>query len=244
MRKKVIIGFIILILGLLIFFIAVKFIRNGKQIERTLVPIDYIEESEEEPKKEENQEKIKEMINNQGFQADEEIYEVGTEYDGREVLMVKAGIQYKVALAGMLKESKPEFSEIDEILKKAPAYTGIWIAEKDREKFLAILKEITKANYEIDEEGFLIQSESWGKNKYDKKLEEWLTDEKLHIFGIRSTTYLVDEITGEIQEYPFEEMDPYNGYEYFESDDKEMFIMSENVKGKVNLEEVLSEILK
>ena len=79
-------------------------------------------------------------------------------------------------------------------------------------------------------------------NDYDKKIQEMLSDETLHIFDINSTTYIVDEVTGEIQEYPFEEMDPYTEYEYFSTDDKEMFIISANSYGKVNQEEILKGI--
>ena len=79
-------------------------------------------------------------------------------------------------------------------------------------------------------------------NDYDKKIQEMLSDDALHIFDINSTTYIVDEVTGEIQEYPFEDMDPYTEYEYFSSDDKEMFIISANSYGKVNQEEVLKGI--
>ena len=81
-------------------------------------------------------------------------------------------------------------------------------------------------------------------NEYDKSISKMLTDEKLHIFDISSITYVVDEVTGEIQEYPFEEMDPNTEYEYFESDNKEMFIMSENKSGKVNQEDILKNILQ
>ena len=71
-----------------------------------------------------------------------------------------------------------------------------------------------------------------------------LSDEMLHIFTIHSVTYIVDEVTGEIQEYPFEEMDPYTEYEYFASDDKEMFIINTNSYEKVDQEEILKNIFE
>ena len=206
------------------------------------IPIEYQNNVESVSEEEKNE--ISDMSENQGLQADENIYEIGKEYDGREVIIVKSNIKYKVALAGMIKTQKPEFSNLDETLGKAPKHTGIWIPEQSREKFLSILKGITNATYTINEDGFLIQKENWILNEYDKSISKMLTDEKLHIFDISSITYVVDEVTGEIQEYPFEEMDPNTEYEYFESDNKEMFIMSENKSGKVNQEDILKNILK
>lgn len=246
MRKKLIIGLLILIFTLGTVYIAERSLKSGKSIERIAMPVDYVKETEsvEEPDNGEEQEKIKEMINNQGIEANANIYEIGTEYDGREVLVLKPEIQYQVALAGLLKKGKPEPSELDEILEKAPKHTGIWVEEDSRTGVLKILKKITNGDYEIDEEGFLIQKENWRKNKYDKKIEKILSESKLYIIAIKSTTYLVDEVTGEIQEYPFEEMDPYDEYEYFESNEKKMFIISENEKGKINQEEVFKNILE
>ena len=239
MKKKTFICVSILILISVVFFITRKLVKMGSEEEVSSLPIDYINENNEEI---DNQEEINKIAENQGLQADENIYEIGKEYDGREVIVVKSNIKYKVALAGMIEAQKPEFSSLNETLEKAPKHTGIWIPEQSREKFLSILKKITNATYTINEDGFLIQKENWILNEYDKSISKMLTDEKLHIFDISSITYVVDEVTGEIQEYPFEEMDPYTEYEYFEAEDKDMFIISENLEGKVNQETVLKNI--
>ena len=141
----------------------------------------------------------------------------------------------------MTKE-KPEFSEINELLTQAPTHTGIWIEESSREEFIKILESIANVDYEINEEGFLVQKGSWNMNEYDKKIKHMLLSENLYVFNISSTTYVVDEVTGEIQEYPFEEMDPYNEYEYFSSENKEMFIISANSSSRINHKEVLKTI--
>ena len=244
MKKKVIISSIVLIVIvifiLVIFFITKKSQQDGSGENISSLPISYEEENEENSKQ--DQEQISQITENQGLQADENIYEIATEYDGREVVRVKPSIQYKVALAGMIKNEIPDFSELDNLLIQAPTHTGIWIEETSRESFLNILNNITDSEYEINEEGFLIRKENGKMNDYDKKIQEMLSDETLHIFDINSTTYIVDEVTGEIQEYPFEDMDPYTEYEYFSSDDKEMFIISANSYGKVNQEEVLKGI--
>lgn len=244
MKKKVIISSIVLIVIvifiLVIFFITKKSQQDGSGENISSLPISYEEENEENSKQ--DQEQISQITENQGLQADENIYEIATEYDGREVVRVKPNIQYKVALAGMIKKEIPDFSELDDLLTQAPTHTGIWIEETSRESFLNILNNIADSEHEINEEGFLIKKENGKMNDYDKKIQEMLSDETLHIFDINSTTYIVDEVTGEIQEYPFEEMDPYTEYEYFSTDDKEMFIISANSYGKVNQEEVLKGI--
>lgn len=244
MKKKVIISSIVLIIILIVilvaFFITKKSQQDGSEENISSLPISYEEENEENSKQ--DQEQISQITENQGLQADENIYEIATEYDGREVVRVKPNIQYKVALAGMIKKEIPDFSELDDLLTQAPTHTGIWIEETSRESFLNILNNIADSEYEINEEGFLIKKENGKMNDYDKKIQEMLSDETLHIFDINSTTYIVDEVTGEIQEYPFEEMDPYTEYEYFSSDNKEMFIISANSYGKVNQEEVLKGI--
>ena len=245
MKKKVIISsivlIIILIVILVVFFITKKSQQDGSEENISSLPISYEEENEENSKQ--DQEQISQITENQGLQADENIYEIATEYDGREVVRVKPNIQYKVALAGMIKKEIPDFSELDNLLTQAPTHTGIWIEETSRESFLNILNNIADSEYEVNEEGFLIKKENREMNDYDKKIQEMLSDETLHIFDINSTTYIVDEVTGEIQEYPFEEMDPYTEYEYFSTDNKEMFIISANSYGKINQEEILKGIL-
>ena len=244
MKKKVIISSIVLIVIvifiLVIFFITKKSQQDGSEENVSSLPINYEEDNEKNSK--EDQEKISQITENQGLQADGDVYEIATEYDGREVVRVKPNIQYKVALAGMIKNEIPDFSELDNLLIQAPTHTGIWIEETSRESFLNILNNITDSEYEINEEGFLIRKENGKMNDYDKKIQEMLSDDALHIFDINSITYIVDEVTGEIQEYPFEDMDPYTEYEYFSSDNKEMFIISANSYGKVNQEEVLKGI--
>lgn len=240
MKKKVIIGIILFICIFIIFLITKMLQQNGSEEEISSLPISYEEESKENS--EEEQEQINQIVQNQGLEADENIYELATEYDGREVVTIKSSVQYQVALAGIIKKEIPEFSEINDLLQKAPTHTGIWIEETSRETFLKLLKNITNANYEINEEGFLVQNLTWNANQYDNGIKQMLSDEVLYVFDISSNTYIVDEVTGEIQEYPFEEMDPYTEYEYFASDNKEMFIISKNTEGKVNQEEILKGI--
>ena len=51
-----------------------------------------------------NEQKIENIKHDLGYNnTDSEIYEVKTEYDGREVISVKPNIQYNVAMAGVIK---------------------------------------------------------------------------------------------------------------------------------------------
>ena len=243
MIKKIAIVLSIILIISIIFFIVFYQNKTGSEEQISSLPVTYEEEKEEEVNEQE-QEQITQIIENQGLEADENIYEIATEYDGREVVIVKPNIQYQVALAGMLKKEKPEFSEINDLLEQAPTHTGIWIEQDSREKFLAILKNITNANYEINDEGFLVQNTTWNMNNYDKEIKQMLSDEILYVFAISSKTYIVDEVTGEIQEYPFEEMDPYTEYEYFASENKEMFVINTNSYDKVDQEEILKNIFE
>ena len=246
MKKKIVICLILMIAIITIFFITRKKIENGSEEENSSLPISYDDENKEndETQKKEEQEKVEKIIEDQGFKADENIYEIEKEYDGREVAVVKSNIKYKVALAGSIKRQKPEFSEINSILENAPKHTGIWLEESSREKFLEAIKNITKATYEINEDGYLVQKENWMMNEFDKKILEMIKGDKLNVIDISSITYVVDDVTGEIQEYPFEEMDPYTEYEYFENNDKVLFVVNEGLMGKVKIEDCLKKIFE
>ena len=253
MKKHVAIVLIILIIVAIIFFVISKNTNSGGEVENSSLPISYIENNEEdkntvandenqvqensttevsqfveEENSTENQNEIEEITKTQGLQGDAGFYELITEYDGRQTVAIKPWIQFQVALIGAIKKSKPEFSEMNDLLKKAPIHTGIWITEGSRTRFLEILNSISKDDYKISDDGFLIQNVKSFENDLDKKVRDLLKSEKLYVFDINSVSYLVDEVTGDIQEYPFEEMDPLCGYELFETDNKQIFIVSAN----------------
>lgn len=247
MKKKIIICCLIIVIISIVFFVTRKIVKMGSEENTPSLPINYIEENEENKENEEDlqnqNETISKIIEEQGLKADENIYEVSSEYDGREILTVKPSVKYNVLLAGMLSTEKIELQNLEKYLENAPTHTGIWIEESSRDKFLELIKNIANAEYSIDEYGFLHQKEVWVMNNYDKKITEMLNDKKLHVFSIKSSMYIVDEVDGSIREYPFEEMDPNDGFEYVEAENKEAYIISKNKEGKINQEEVLKEIL-
>ncbi len=82
-------------------------------------------------------EKIKKEIN---ATANTDIYRIEEEPGGRKILQVKPEIQFNVDLAGIIKNGEPKENELNEILKKIPNTTGIWISNQSRETFLGLLK--------------------------------------------------------------------------------------------------------
>ena len=191
-----------------------------------------------------NKQKIENIIQDLGYNnTNSEIYKVKTEYDGREVISVKPNVQYKVAMAGILKNQKPDFSEIDNLLKQAPNKSGIWIEENSRERFLNTLNSITSLRYTIDNEGYLKQEQSDNFGKIDKVIESIMDNKKVYSISINSSTYLVDEVTGNIEEYPFEDIDPKQPYELFETENAALYIINSNSKNKLSDKEIIEEVL-
>ena len=58
--------------------------------------------------------------------------------------------------------------------------------------------------------------------------------DKIYSITISSKCYIVDEITGEIQDYSFEDMDEYQTYEYFEDEEKMIICITENINKQLD----------
>ena len=203
----------------------------------------YSKTTSEENKNSSNVEKIKEISQNLGYNnVNTEMYDVITEYDGRQTIGIKPNIQYNVAMAGAIKNNMPEFSEIDKLLKEAPYKNGIWIEKNSREKFLKILEEATFGKYKIDNEGFLIQEQTKNSNEIDNVIKKIINSKKTYSFKISSITYLVDQVTGNIEEYPFEEIDPEQPYELFEKENATLYVITENKSNKLKYKDIIEEI--
>lgn len=231
MNKKIrvlIIGIVIIVVLSCIIFMNKKSTENESENETFSV----------------EQQQINELKQQLGITGKNDIYAVSEEYDGRKVLTIKPEIQYSTVMAGIIKESEPEYSEIEELLKKAPNTTGIWVSEKSREKFLKILELVTNAKYKIDEKGFLEKQELSKNNKYDEKINNIISSNKLYVIDINSTCYILDDVTGDVVEYPFEEMDPYIPFEYFETGNKSIFVITSNSSNKISYEDAIKEILE
>ena len=189
---------------------------------------------------------IEDLKEDYGKTGDSNIYEIQTEYDGRKILNVKDDVRYQVAFAGMIKKSAPTYSELDEICSKnEPEQNGIWIEEKSRDKIKEYFENtnIFKSKYEIDGNGYLKMTESVEKNENDDKIEEKINGDKKYILSVSSECYIVDDITGEILNYSFEDMDKYQTYDYFKSGDKMIIFLTENKEGQLAPEDIMQSVL-
>lgn len=189
---------------------------------------------------------VEEIKNEIGATGNTDIYEVEQEYDGRNILAVKPSIKYKVAFAGMIKNAKPSMSELDNIMEeKLPHKTGIWVEEKSRDKILEIFNDgNVNSKYLIDDDGYLKIDRKNDQNDNDKKIEKVINGNKQYILDISSVCYIVDDITGEILDYNFENMDKYQTYEYFEDNDKYIVFVTENSTNVLTNLEIFESIIK
>ena len=226
--KKSHILFIILIISIIsIIYILSNFNKKQKIESKDELSKQNIEENVENKLTEQKIEDIKENLGYNNT-PNSEIYEIKKEYDGREVIAIKPNIKYNVAMAGAIKNAKPEFSEVDKILEQAPNKSGIWITEDSREKALNIIKQIAKASYKIDN-GYLIQEDINNTNEIDEKLKQLINGKKIYAIDIAEITYIVDEVTGNIEEYPFAEIDPKTPFELFETENASVYIINSNI---------------
>lgn len=201
-------------------------------------------ENQEQTESQEEQTEIDNIKNDSGKTGDSELYEIQESYDNKKVVTIKSSVKYKVAFAGMIKNGEPKLSEVDDILKNNhPKYAGIWIFEKDRQNVLEMLKEITNSEYEINENGYLKIKNKNNQNENDKKIEKVIKGDRLYILRNSSVTYIVDEVTGEILDYNFEEMDQYQTYEYFEDNNKMIIFINENKEKQMSKKEIIQSII-
>lgn len=231
MKKKIvlIIIAILIITGVTIFFICDKD-EESKIIENST-----------------NKTSIEEKKNDIGATGETEIYEIQKDNnDGREVLTVKPSIKYKVAFAGMINNSKPNINELDNIFEeKSPIKTGIWVDEESRESLLKLItnSKLFESVYTIDEEGYLVISKENQNNENDLKLQKAINSSKQYILSISSKCYIIDDITGEILDYSFENMDQYQTYEYFYDQDRYIIFITENKNNQLSGQEILKSII-
>lgn len=194
-----------------------------------------------------NTSSIEEMKNDIGATGQTEIYEIQEDNnDGREVLTVKPSIKYKVAFAGMISNSKPNMNELDKIFEeKSPTKTGIWVDEKSRDSLLKLItnSKLFDSLYAIDEDGYLVIKNEDQKNENDEKLQKAIKSNKQYILSISSICYIIDDITGEILDYSFENMDQYQTYEYFYDQDRYIIFITENKNNQLTENEILKSII-
>lgn len=190
-------------------------------------------------------EKKTEIIEETGKQGDSDLYEIQEGEDNIKIATIKSSVKYKVAFAGMIKNRVPEKEELDDVLEENhPKYAGIWIKSESQSEFLKYISSVTKSEYEINEKGYLKIKNKKKQNNYEKKIEEIINGNKLYIIDISSTCYIVDEITGEILDYNFEDMDEYQTYQYFEDGDKKIIFITENQNNQLTVKEIIESVIE
>lgn len=220
----------IIIIVLILFMISIFFICN--KLKKT-----------ENVNNQENQ-AIAELKNETGVTGNEEIYEIVNESNNTPILSVKEDIKFKVAVAAIFKGEKPKLEEVDKIISTNNLYkNGIYVSENSREEFLRIITKNTKNKYRINNEGYLEYEKTESENDNDKQIIEMIDSNKLYIINISFECYTIDDVSGEIVDYPFEIMDPYQICQSYKSSDKIVITITTNSKKKVNDEDIFNELL-
>ncbi len=177
--------------------------------------------------------------------GEDAIYEIVKEPDGRNILTVNRSLNVKVAFAGMIKNELPKKEEIDTINKQSfPKNTGIYIAPKDQDKIVYDLNhsKYLKNTYKINQDGFIeVEKRSKIKTDYDQTIEELIKEDKTYILSINGICYMIDPVTGEIVDNPYNEMDKKQMYEYFEDDNRCIIFMTD--RKDISQDEILIAIL-
>lgn len=186
---------------------------------------------------------IKEIKQDTGMIANEELYEIQVEYDGKKVLNIKPEIQYKIAFAGIIKKEIPKLEEIDNIFENNhPKDTGIWIDATSRKEFLNLIKENTNNEYSITDEGYLKINKEVNSNDEDKSLKEMIESGKKYIVTISGTYFEADQVTGEILDNFYEELDPYQASKIVGKNNNVIIFLSTNNEKVLTSKEILSEL--
>ena len=259
MKKKYYIFLIILIIvifGISIIYIVPKK-RNNEikevNIENTDIKnmiVENIDVIENTNKVEENtvitnvtSEELEEMKKNINASGNTDIYQVETEKDGRKILQIKPQVQFYVDTAGIVKKSKPTENELQGLVEKIPIENGIWISEQSRNAFLKLLNKNNIEGFYVTEAGYL-KNNKLAKGEIETGLEKMVNSNKLYIINITGVAYERDYISGEIVEYPFEDMDPEQVLETYNDENKTILELSTNKKQKLTDKEILEAILK
>lgn len=169
-----------------------------------------------------------------------DIYQIEEEYDGRKILQIKPNVQFEVDLAGIIKETKPDEHELNKLIEQTPKKSGIWISKQSRERFSELLKNNDIKNFNISNEGYLRIENS--NNEISNKIKNMADSDKLYIINMTGIAYQRDYISGKIEEYPFEDMDPYQILEVYQNDNKLILEVTTNKTKKLDENEILKGI--
>ena len=184
------------------------------------------------------------LKNDVGITGDNELYQIQTEYDGKEILDIKPEIQYKVAFAGIIEQGSPKIENIDAIFNNNyPKDYGIWIENNSRDKILQILNRNLNNEYEINENGYLDIKKEDNPTDIDKELKKMIEAKKKYIITISEVYYGVDRVSGEILDNFYEDMDPYQATKIVDYGDDIIVFVTTNKEQKLTDKEILQELI-
>lgn len=241
-RKRFLIKIVILIIIIVFIMVLINMFILKKENNEKNNNSDYNEINNEI--KEQNNTYIEEIKTQNGYAAENNLYQVDTEYDGRKVLNIKSDIQYKVAFAGIINQENIKISDVDEIFdKNYPVQNGIWVEETSRKNFVKLLQECTESTYKINNNGYLVLDDKIKQNENDKILEKIINSNKKIIITINNSYKEIDNVTGEIVEYPFEKLDNYQSFDSIISDNNFIIVISTNSNKKSTNMQIIEEVL-
>lgn len=231
-KMLIVIGvLIVLVIVLFIMFYMSNFSKNNEENSNNIIIDNIYTELDKNEIQYQDNTSIEELKEQSSMSGNDEIYEIQEEYDGRKVLAVKANLKYKVAFAGMITKKAPTLQDLDKVLEQnLPKYSGVWIEKSSRDKVLELFNNSEKTNskYLVDNDGYLKISEKNSQTDSDRKIENAINGDNQFILSISSVCYIVDDVTGEVLDYNFEDMDRYQTYEYFQDEDKSIVFVNEN----------------
>ena len=246
-KKYIIIGLVVIVVILIVALIVFFSRKNNENVNNAETENVVNENTENNTNivdqniENQNPEEIENIKNEINATGNTDIYYVDEEYDGRKILQVKPDVQFDVDLAGIMKNSKPEENEINELVGKAPTNNGVWISEQSREIFSNLLKNNNITDFNISDEGYL-QIDNSRNNDMANKLVNMINSDRLYIINMTGIAYERDYISGEITEYPFEDMDPYQAIEPYQKDDKIILELTTNKMKELTENEILDAV--
>lgn len=233
-KKKKIISLVVM--AIIVIFVVISVILLKKnELER--------QQNVENQSQEENV-SVEDLMQDVNATADSNIYDVATEYDGRKVLSVKTSVQFSVAFAGKIKEDLTSIEEAKTITEQQlPTNTGIYLGNQDN-KVLEYINNYTNCTYGVSEEGYLELKEQNENNDYDNRIQKIMQSDNLYIVYCDGEMRIVDNITGEIGNYDFENIDPYQAYEYCKDENKMFVELTTNKKAELSDDEIFTALIE
>ena len=109
---------------------------------------------------------------------------------------------------------------------------------------MVLLQENNINNFSINKNGYLESNKKDIQTEQEKQLKEMIDSNKLYIIDMSGKTYQRDYLTGEIVEYPFEDMDPYQIIEPYKIENSAILAITSNKENKLEQKKILDAILQ